>query len=319
MKKVLIYMSLAALALGSLTSCYEDFIKDYSAPNMGFALPAQLRTVIESKNSIYVGVSIGGKREVDLNDWATFEIDGSLLDGTGKILMPSSYYTLSDPNTFRVRRTGMAVADVEVKFSDEFYADPKALNGDYALPFRITGVSIPAVADSTGYVNPAGAIRPGAETAIVAVKYINEYSGVYYKFGSVTELDSSGNPVGGPVVYGDSVDLINCQTVTLNTSGRYQLTRSGLANSSSGSMIMDIASPDSDTSPLTLTGGSGIKFSNVKATLRRSGKYTFYGGTDPCPQIDLEYTYTSLGKTLRVNEVLVLRQWAESALRIETF
>ena len=316
MKRTIIIAALLFLAgLGSV-SCYEDFIKDYDQPNMGFALQRQVRTVIESKNSIFVGVSIGGKREVDLNDWATFEIDESLLEGTGKKLLPADYYSLADPNTFRVRRTGMAVADVQITFTDAFYADPASLNGSYAIPFRITGVSIPASRDSTGYTNPVGAVRAGAETTIVAVKYINEYSGTWYKMGEMTEVDASGNALGEKKTYGDRRDIINSPTTSLTTTGRYELKRVGIADTATGNMSLSFMSPGNDESLLNVSG-SGI--SNASAKIMRKGDYTFYSGTEPSPQIELEYVYETGGKRWKVNETLVLRKWAELELTVETF
>lgn len=316
MKRQIYMFASLLLAVFSATGCYEEFIKDYANPSMGFALPTQIRTVIESKNSIYVGVAIGGKREVDPGDWATFEIDESLLEGTGKKLLPAEYYKLADPNTFRVRRTGMAVADVEITFTDAFYADPSSLTAVYALPLRITGVSIPASRDSLGNVNPAGAVRAGAETTIVAVKYINEYSGTWYKMGTVTEIDASGNPVGGARTYGDSRDIINCATAPLTTRGRYVLERSGIADSTSGAMLLTIDSPGKDDSSITVSGGD---VTQASAKLSRVGDYTFYSGTESSPQISLEYVYQSLGKRYKVVETLVLRKWAELELGVETF
>ncbi len=316
MKKNILSFALLLLLAGSAVSCYEEFITDATHPNMGFALRRQVRTVIESKNSIYVGVAIGGKREVDLSDWAKFEIDETLLSTTNRTLLPSNYYKLADPETFRVRRTGMAVADVEITFTDDFYADPVSLTGDYILPFRLTSVSIPSVPDSTGYFNPNGAIRQNAETALVAIKYINEYSGTWYKMGTVTETDASGNAIGAEVAYGDTRDIINCQTVELTTTGRHSLSRSGLANTVSGSMQLVIDRPGEDVSSLTVSG-EGI--SDATATLRRTGKYTFYSGTEPCPEIELTYRWTNGDKYYKVSELLVLRMWAERTLRIEIF
>lgn len=67
--------------LTGLTSCYEDYIEDYETTSAGFAISNPLRTVISDRNmSIYVGVSLGGKREVDKADWAKFTIDESLLN-----------------------------------------------------------------------------------------------------------------------------------------------------------------------------------------------------------------------------------------------
>ena len=81
-----------------LTSCYEDYTYDYETTNVGFALQNPLRTVISDRDMpIYVGVSLGGKREVDMNDWAIFTLDASLLEGTPLTLLPESDYTLCPP------------------------------------------------------------------------------------------------------------------------------------------------------------------------------------------------------------------------------
>ena len=47
---------------------------------------------------IRVGVAIGGKREVDMNDWAEFEIDPALLTGTGSV----SYTHLHSRNIYGI-------------------------------------------------------------------------------------------------------------------------------------------------------------------------------------------------------------------------
>ena len=59
-----------------MTSCYEEYAKDYEYSTTYFASQKPLRTVIADRDmSIKVGVAIGGKREVDTGDWAEFEID----------------------------------------------------------------------------------------------------------------------------------------------------------------------------------------------------------------------------------------------------
>ena len=96
-----------------LTSCYEDYTHDYETTNVGFALQNPLRTVISDRDMpIYVGVSLGGKREVDMNDWAKFTLDASLLEGTPLTLLPEEYYILEDPEIFKVRKSNLPVADV---------------------------------------------------------------------------------------------------------------------------------------------------------------------------------------------------------------
>lgn len=75
----------ALLLLVGITACYDDYTHDYEGADMGFAVAKPLRTVISDRDmNIYIGVAIGGKREIDMNDWAKFTIDPSLLEGTGK-------------------------------------------------------------------------------------------------------------------------------------------------------------------------------------------------------------------------------------------
>ena len=92
-------MKIAKIILLALTtclaSCYEDYTHDYETTNVGFALQNPLRTVISDRDMpIYVGVSLGGKREVDMNDWAKFTLDASLLEGTPLTLLPEEYWKI---------------------------------------------------------------------------------------------------------------------------------------------------------------------------------------------------------------------------------
>ena len=83
--KLVKFLFVSFVVLVSFTSCYDEYTNDYETPNMGFAVANPLRTVIADRGMpIYIGVSIGGKREVDMSDWAKFEIDPSLVEGTAK-------------------------------------------------------------------------------------------------------------------------------------------------------------------------------------------------------------------------------------------
>lgn len=319
MKKI---FKFAALVLAGIAaaSCYDDYIGDYDYPNMGFTLGRQVRTVVSSTNRIYVGVSIGGKREVDLNDWAQFTFDESLLNGTAYTMLPESHYQLSHPNLFLVRKPNLAVADVCITFTDDFYDDPACLTGTYALPFRLVATSIPAVADSTGYTNPYGAIRSGAETAIVAVKYINQYSGTYYRLGKMQQVDINGEPAGEAVEYYRK-NLSSNETSILVTRGRHDVYRPGLGNLSAGGLLLHIQETEgraqyevSATSP-----DSSVELLDFSGKYIMEGSYTFYTGDEIAPQFELSYTVKVNDNYYKVEETLVLRQWAERELRIETF
>ena len=314
MKHILKFISLPLIAM-SVSSCYEDYVYDYEYPNMGFSLDQPLRTVVSGTNKIYVGVSIGGKREIDMNDWATFELDETLLEGTGKELMPSDYYTLDDPNTFRVRRANLAIADVGISFTEDFYDDPLSLTAHYALPFRVTGTSIPG--DES---QPNGAIREGGETSIVVVKYISSYSGTYYRLGSVTEVDADGTAIGDPVVYEDK-DLNKNVTVALTTELPDVVLCPGLGNNDTSLGTLRLALDDSDASSDSYTVAvtcDGATLVSSECTYLKEGDYTFWSSDRIAPQFNLAYTYqTSDGKYFKVDEKLVLRRYAEEELKVE--
>lgn len=313
MKPVMKSMLFGAMLI-CLSSCYEDYIHDYEHPNMGFALTRQVRTVVADKNLIYVGVSIGGKREVDMSDWATFELAPELLDGLGLQLLPENYYVLSDPGTMRPRKQNLAVADVGITFTEEFYNDPGCTKNTYALPLRITGTS---VRDED---NPSGAILKGGETAVIIIKYISGYSGTYYRVGSQVETDAGGNAVGDPVRY-DDADLVRNPDCSLTTVSRYCVSRSGLGNSSDSGMRLHVTETESEEAYTVRLEPLDSRAEIIDASARYvlKGDYTFHTGDEVAPQFELEYTWSMEGRFYKVNEKLVLRQWPEFDLKVEVF
>jgi len=288
------------LAIG-MTSCYGDYIVDNDFSSTGFVLAHPLRTVIADRDmEIYVGVAIGGKRAVDMKDWATFEIYPDSVP-TGYSLLPANYYTLSDPNTMRVRKSNLPVADVGIKFTEDFYNDTKAVGKYYVLPFRITGSSL----DS---------IRDGADISVVAIKFISTFHGTYYLKGTIEEYDFATGAVNATTIY-DKNDLINNITCNLTTVSRNVLTRT-IANS---------VSTSADKLQLTFEVNNSIeKTYNVLLQAASttftliSGSATYYGDKDQ-PEIELSYSYSKSGKYYRVKETMVLRQDPEYDLRVETW
>ena len=214
MKKInILYYVLCVLLM---SSCYEDYAKDYDYSTTYFASQRPLRTVIADRNmQIRVGVAIGGKRDVDMNDWVEFEIDPALLAGTGLEILPKEYYTLSDNNTFRVAKNTLAVADVAITFTNAFYEDAACAKTHYALPFKVTSSSLDKVLE-------------GQEYSIVAVKYISTYHGTYYIKGKVSELDASGGIL-NTESYGKA-DLSKNDTREVSTWAKDVLLRQGVGN-----------------------------------------------------------------------------------------
>ena len=283
--KILNILLFIAVLLG-LSSCYDDYVSDYENPNMGFAVAQPLRTVIADRDMpIYIGVSIGGKREVDMSDWAKFVIDPTLVEGTGKEVLRSNYYTLSDPEYFRVRKSNLPVADVRIEFTEAFYNDPLTLTEHYVLPFRMTE-------------NSLGTLREGAETTVAVIKYISTYAGTYYRMGKVTEVDASGVAQAESVSYGNTHDIIKCNTTTFSSLAPRIVVCPGVGNESDkvGSMTLTM---DADKN-VTITGVNGkAVISNASGSYKTEGDYEYVAnfGTR-APQFDLEYTYENNGKYL---------------------
>lgn len=279
-----------------LSSCYEKYEEDYAYSAVYFASQQPLRTVIADRGmEIRVGVAIGGKREVDLNDWARFEIDETLLEGTGLTLLPATYYELADPDTFRVSKSTLAVADVAIRFTDAFYADPLCVTTHYALPFRVVESSLDKILEDK-------------QTSVVAVKYMSTYGGTYYVTGSRVELDDQGQEIGTPEIYRDA-DLSKNLTRATTTVSADVLTRAGVSN-----FTTDVATEKVQLTfhaDKTLGVGSadgGIEITDGSGSWDDSGDRLV---------LNMTYGFTKGGKRYRVTEQLTRRQDPLQDLRYE--
>lgn len=153
-----------------------------------------------------------------LGDLATFKIDPTLLDGVaGKKLMPGNYYVLGDPTTMRVRQASIAVADVRISFTDNFYADPLSLTDTYVIPFRIIETSCDVVPE-------------GRNFTLVCVNYVSSFSGTYYVRGKKVQVADAGGTATDavPVEYYDK-DISKNFTRSVVSLGLNDLRRTGIA------------------------------------------------------------------------------------------
>jgi hypothetical protein len=283
-----------------LSACYENYVDDYNYSAVGFAIEKPYRTVIADRDmEIRVGVSIGGKRAVDMNDWATFAIVPDSVP-SGKTLLPESYYTLSDPTTMRVRKSNLPVADVGIKFTDSFYSDPDAISGKYVLPFTITDSSLDSVFRAS---------------TIVCFKYISTFHGAYYVKGKLFELDAPGGNTVNTVTYSES-DLTKNITRDVSTLDRYTVVRPGVANYTviPAEKVQLRIVPD-DNADKTYSVEVGTAPGGVTIT---DGNGVYYGNKAN-PEMELRYAFTKGGKNYRVEETLILRQDPLYDLRVETW
>jgi len=304
MKTKKIYMLLLVGVL--LSACYENYIYDNDYSTVGFAIGRPLRTVIADRDmEIRIGVSIGGKRAVDMNDWATFAIVSDSVPA-GKTLLPESYYILSDPTTMRVQKSNLPVADVGVKFTEDFYNDPGAYSSKYVLPLTITDSSLDSVY---------------AVSTIVCFKCISTFHGTYYVKGQLFELDAPDGNTVNTITYSDK-DLVKNITRDVYTRDRYTVTRTGIANYAL-SFPSGQTEADERIRMKIVPDGNADKTYNVEVstdpgsiTAITDGSGTYYGNKEN-PEIELKYAFTKGGKNYRVEETLILRQDPLYDLRVE--
>lgn len=297
---------LALIVIGAaFTSCepYENFTKDFDKTTVYFSSQKPLRSIVSYDEMAFkVGVTLGGKRANNVDEFADFEIDESLLtnvDGADVFtLLPEAYYELSDASKM-VISSGDFIGDVTVTLNrDLFTNDPLATQNTYALPLRITNSSL----DSIGGFDPDGTVLDmPKDYTILVVKYISEYSGVYYHKGTQKEVDDSGIVVNEEVY--NEADLVKNETWQLTTLDRNSIRTSGIGTVNNKNFVIHIDEMDNTVSIDTP--------SNDVTNLVGSGS------VDVDRSIIINYSYTFGGKNYEVEETLVLRQPVEQDLRFE--
>ena len=259
-----------------------------------------MRTLIADEGmSIKVGVAIGGKREVHTDDWATFEIDPSLLEGTGLTLMPSNYYQLVNPNKMTVSNPNLAIADVEVTFSNDFYNDNAALNKYYAIPFRLTGHNQDEVSTDVN-----GNLK---DYSIVVVKFVSQYHGTYFVKGKITNMSTQ------------QITEYNNQNLSQNITRNFiSLARNKVQRPGFGQTLENNESINLTVNPdgsVTVEAGGSTPITNASGTLDPEAESLEFVGKQP--KFTLSYRYTKAGITYQVDEELIRRQSPEADLRFQ--
>lgn len=195
MKKIV----LSALALLSLSSCYDDYVKDYDFSAVYFAKQINTRTVVIGEGQkIQVGAVLAGVMENKSNRAVNFVLDNSLVtadvlskmkgadpyikeavSGVSELkTLPSDYYTLSNDETITIPK-GDHLGTIDLTVTDKFVSDPAAIRATYVLPLKI----VSADADS---------INQDKSTTVIGLHYENTFYGNYYHGGVAEKTTPSG-------------------------------------------------------------------------------------------------------------------------------
>ncbi len=285
------------LLIIGFTACepYEEYLVDYKYSAVYFATQKPLRTIVSyDEMEFKVGVALAGKRENNVEEYADFQIDPSLLDdeelteGNDFQLLPSSYYTLSNDSRM-IALPGEFIGDVTVTLNrDAFVSDSLATENVYALPFRITGASTDTILADKDYT-------------ILVVKYISEYDGTYYHKGKQSEIDSTGTVLNETIYSYD--DLNDNETWNVSTIDANTIKTPAAGVFGNGSIVIEVK----DNNSVDITSGRP----NIEVT---SGSGTY----DPENRnFYLDYSFIRGPKEYAVQDTLILRQAPEKDLFFE--
>ena len=332
MKKIFLILTLIA----GLISCENFDIKhpdfDYTTGYFPYQFP--VRTLVlgdyiydnanDNAHKFVVSVAMGGVYDNSKDRTFAIAVDNNLCN---KILfkaggdqikaLPSNYYTLSSSNQI-VIPAGKMNGGIEVQLTDAFFADPLAIKNTYVVPIKIkSSADVDSVlSGSSSLTNPDPRIASQWNVTpknftMFAVKYINEYHGNYFHYGSNQVKDASGAVVETTTYSQTYVE--NNPAVLLTTTGRYQVTLPTSFRSTKITGLYSILLTFNATK-CTVSAPAGSPYTITGTGDFVSKKYTW--GNKERDGITLTYKVSSNTYTYEATETLVAR---DRAVVMETY
>jgi hypothetical protein len=231
--------------------------------------------------------------------------------------LPSNYYTLSSSSQI-VIPAGKMNGGIEVQLTDAFFADPLAIKNTYVVPIRLkSSADVDSVlAGSSQISNPDPRVTSQWNIApknftMFAVKYINEYHGNYFHYGSNKVKDATGTEV-ETTTY--STTYVEQNTVTkLLTTGRYQVSMSTFFRSTKMTGVLDLVLTfNGNTCTVSAPAGSPYTITGTGEFLSKK----YFWGTKDRDGITLSYKVSNSTYTYEATETLVAR---DRAVVMETY
>ncbi len=282
--KALVY--LLAFSVLTFTGCgFDDDIVEYPTKAMLFTYQEYNRELVVGEGLRFkLGVVFAGLEKNDRNRKATYEIDPSLVP-EGCTLMPSDYYSCSDPSTIIVRKGELKGYMPVTIDSTKFVSDPMAMTGKYVIPFRLTAADVDT-------------IPVGKDYMVLHLKYLAKQFGYYQYSGKTVE-------VGGESRNYESVSTETTSVRQLITAGPNTLrmiadpygTAADPAKTVDFSMLLGVPTSGGGKVAITPDPESGVEVTaNGESTYNASTK-TFI----------LRYKYVVGGKEYTAEDILVFR------------
>lgn len=323
MKKLILLL----LILVGLVSCenFEINHPDFDYVSGYFPYQYPVRTLVlgdyiydnsnDNAHRFVISVAIGGLYNNTKDRVFTFQVDESLCNNvlfasTGDTIkaLPSSYYTLSSPDKIIVPK-GKFNGGVTVQLTDAFFNDPSTIRNKYVVPLRLVSsndvdtilVGRTSLPNADPRIASQWDVVPKNFT-MFAIKYINEYHGTYFFYGSSTVKDASNNVLETTTYSANYIE--QNPTVKLITTGRYQVSLTTYLRSSimTGNITMLLSFNGNNC---TITGAPGSTLTISGTGEFRSQAYEW--GNKKRDGIVLNLTVTDGVNTYNSNDVLVIR------------
>jgi len=326
MKKLLFILFVAA----GVVSCENFDIEhpDFEYTSGYFPYQFPVRTLVlgdyiydntnDNAHKFVISAAMGGVYENKQDREFEIEVDDNLCrnilftsGGDTIKAMPKSYYTLSSGNKL-VIPSGKLNGGVEVQLTDAFFNDPKAIKNTYVVPIRLKSSSdVDTILSGSSLVANSDIrivsqwINAPKNFTMFAVKYINEYHGNYFHYGSSKVKDAAGTEVETTTYSTPYVE--NNAVAKLTTTARYQVTLPANFHSTTitGNYTLVLTFSGNN---ITVSAPSGSPYTISGTGVFVSKKYSW--GNKSRDGIELNYKVANSTYTYEATEVLVARDRA---------
>lgn len=162
---------------------------------------------LDNAHKSLIMATMGGVYENNTDRILNVEVDNSLCDNlwfsgdsTKSVKpMPAGYYSLPSDMQI-VIPSGEIIGGIEVTFTDAFFADTLSIENNYVIPLVINSVTnADSILRGESEMEDPNRVNEGdwnelpKDYILYAVKYKNEYDGVYLRRG-VAEITGNGDP-----------------------------------------------------------------------------------------------------------------------------
>jgi hypothetical protein len=326
MKKLLFILFVAA----GVVSCENFDIEhpDFEYTSGYFPYQFPVRTLVlgdyiydntnDNAHKFVISAAMGGVYENKKDREFEIEVDDNLCrnilftsGGDTIKALPRSYYTLSSSNKL-VIPSGKLNGGVEVQLTDAFFNDPKAIKNTYVVPIRLKSSSdVDTILSGSSLVANSDIrivsqwINAPKNFTMFAVKYINEYHGNYFHYGSSKVKDAAGTELETTTYSTQYVE--NNAVAKLTTTARYQVTLPTTFHSTTMTGNYTLVLTFSGNN-ITVSAPAGSSYTISGTGVFVSKKYSW--GNKSRDGIELNYKVANSTYTYEATEVLVARDRA---------